>query len=146
MTGKEMLWEKSPSYSGEDTCDAVTIREESRAELLVQKEDQISNYKWYNVNIEFLPAKICHFMDSAKKLTYLPNLILFLTSLGLSKSEAGIILGFRYLFKYDTPYYLQEILKFLRIFFKNLKLLFMALGNISMSLFKFYHHMLLSTR
>ena len=52
-------------------------------------------YKWYNVNFEFLPAKLGYFFDTAKKMGYLPNMILFLTSLGLSNSESGIILGSR---------------------------------------------------
>ncbi|XP_066913636.1 major facilitator superfamily domain-containing protein 6-like [Clytia hemisphaerica] len=91
--------ERNCSFStcGENSNDTDTIISgQPHAERLVKEEDQevSTKYKWYNVNTEFLPAKICYFTDSAKKLTYLPNLILFLTSLGLSKSEAGVILGF----------------------------------------------------
>ncbi|XP_066913637.1 major facilitator superfamily domain-containing protein 6-like [Clytia hemisphaerica] len=59
-----------------------------------QKSYNAPRNKWYHINMVFLSAKFCYFFDEAKKLTYLPSLILFLTSLGLSKSEAGIILGF----------------------------------------------------
>ena len=61
----------------------------------VEETTSRNTYKWYNINVEFLPAKFGYFFDTAKRMSYLPNMILFLTSLGLSNSESGIILGFR---------------------------------------------------
>ena len=52
-------------------------------------------YKWYHINWEMVPSKIAYFLDKARRLCYTPFLIIFFTSIGLSKVEAGIILGFR---------------------------------------------------
>ena len=72
---------------------------EGKDEIEYEEEDEqpttTNTYKWYHINIEFLPAKFGYFFDTAKRMGYLPNMILFLTSLGLSNSESGIILGFR---------------------------------------------------
>ena len=72
-------------------------------ECIHEQEDEETSttsqqtYKWYNVNVEFLPAKCGYFFESGKKAGYLPNQILFLISVGLTSSESGIILGLRYL-------------------------------------------------
>ena len=53
------------------------------------------SYKWYHINVDFLPVKAGHFFDCAKKIGYLPFQVLFLTSFGLTNIESGLILGLR---------------------------------------------------
>lgn len=52
-------------------------------------------HKWYHINTSILPAKCSYFFECARRIGYSPNLILFLTSIGLTKLEAGFIVGFR---------------------------------------------------
>ena len=52
-------------------------------------------YRWYNINLDILPAKTAYFFDTARRVGSLTSLVLFLTGIGLDKVEAGIILGFR---------------------------------------------------
>ena len=78
----------------------VMIVEADGKQVLDDEDDvesavSINAYKWYYINVEFLPAKFGYFFEEAKKIGYLPNQILFLTSVGMTKSESGIILGLR---------------------------------------------------
>ena len=61
------------------------------------EEDEIvkKKYKWYNVNTYSLPAKSAYFFETARRISYTPPLVLFLTGIGLNESESGKILGFR---------------------------------------------------
>jgi len=45
-----------------------------------------SKYKWYHINANALPAKFAYFFECGRRIGYNPNLILFLTSIGLNKS------------------------------------------------------------
>lgn len=52
-------------------------------------------YKWYHVNLKMVPSKMAYFFEMARRLGFAPNLILFLTSIGLNKAESGFIVGLR---------------------------------------------------
>ena len=56
------------------------------------------SYKWYHINVDFLPVKTGYFFDCAKKNGYIPFQVIFLTSFGLTNTESGVILGLRYIF------------------------------------------------
>ena len=60
------------------------------------QQPEVRQYKWYNVNTEILPSKLAFFFDAARRVGCGANLVLFLTGIGLSKVEAGLILGFRW--------------------------------------------------
>ena len=57
-----------------------------------------SKYKWYNVDPNAIPAKCAYFFECARRIGYQPNLVMFLTSIGMNKAEAGFIVGLRYAF------------------------------------------------
>ena len=57
-------------------------------------EDKVI-YKWYNINMSMLPAKLSYVFESGRRIGYDPNLVMFLTSVGLNKAQAGFIHGFR---------------------------------------------------
>ena len=59
------------------------------------EEEKIETYKWYNVNVTMIPAKLSFLFENAKRIGYTSTLMLFLTGIGLNKAEAGFIVGFR---------------------------------------------------
>ena len=59
-------------------------------------DDFPSDYKWYHINSDSLPAKFAYTFEACRRLSYTPNLVLFLTGIGLSKTESGYVMGFRY--------------------------------------------------
>ena len=75
--------------------ETMMVEDENNKAEDIEDETNRSTPKWYSINVEFLPAKFGYFFEEAKKIGYLPNQILFLTSVGMTKSESGIILGLR---------------------------------------------------
>jgi len=71
--------------------DDLKHRKDSNTPTVKEK----SSYRWYHINREMLLSKIAYFLEGGRRMSYTPFLILFFTSIGLSKVEAGIILGFR---------------------------------------------------
>ncbi|XP_066930946.1 major facilitator superfamily domain-containing protein 6-A-like [Clytia hemisphaerica] len=52
-------------------------------------------YRWYNINPKAFPAKCSYFFEKARVVGFSPNLVMFLTSIGLNKAEAGFIGGLK---------------------------------------------------
>ncbi|XP_066929415.1 major facilitator superfamily domain-containing protein 6-like [Clytia hemisphaerica] len=50
---------------------------------------------WYNISRSMIPCKLAYFLLIAKEFAIRMNLVLFLLSIGLSKSQAGLIVGLR---------------------------------------------------
>ena len=72
----------------------------------VESHDEESNnkpskYKWYRIDPNAIPSKCAYFFESARRISYEPNMVMFLTSIGLNKAEAGLIFGLRYVFVCD---------------------------------------------
>ena len=74
-------------------------------------DDRRPKYRWYQVNKDILPAKIAYFLDVARRIGALPNLVLFFTGIGLNKVDAGLILGFRYSEFLSLPFDLKNLKK-----------------------------------
>ena len=55
------------------------------------------NLKWYHININILPMKATYFLLGFIFSTHRPYVNLFLTDIGLSKSQAGFIAGMRFI-------------------------------------------------
>jgi len=55
----------------------------------------IRTKEWYNLDVYMLPAKFAYFFQLSKDFSYQPYLVLFLTGIGLSVPEAGLIAGVR---------------------------------------------------
>ncbi|XP_066924358.1 major facilitator superfamily domain-containing protein 6-like [Clytia hemisphaerica] len=77
------------------TEDAEKIPLSKLEDIEISTEDKRPKYRWYQVNKDILPAKIAYFLDVARRIGALPNLVLFFTGIGLNKVDAGLILGFR---------------------------------------------------
>ena len=60
-------------------------------------ENNVVEKRWYHIDMEMLPAKVMFFFDAAKRQGTVPFMVAFFISLGLKKSEAGFIVGFRVL-------------------------------------------------
>ena len=52
---------------------------------------------WYKISRSMLPCKAIYFFQLSKEISIRMNLVLFLTSIGLSKSQAGLVVGVRLL-------------------------------------------------
>jgi len=52
---------------------------------------------WYKISRCMLPCKAIYFFQLSKEVSFRMNLVLFLTSIGLSKSQAGLVVGIRLL-------------------------------------------------
>lgn len=63
---------------------------------VTSKQQQQNSYKWYNVNTSMVPSKLAYFFECGRRIGYAPNLVLFLTGIGLNKAESGFIVGLRY--------------------------------------------------
>ena len=68
-----------------DKNDGSVLHEESNAKI----------YKWYHVNTSTILHKLTYFSENARNLAFNPTLVLFLTGIGLNKTESGVIMGLR---------------------------------------------------
>eukprot|EP00111_Clytia_hemisphaerica_P012029 TCONS_00035364-protein len=51
------------------------------------------NSKWYTLNFNALPLKLAYFIYGLHRMSYKPFLIVFFSSIGLNKAEAGLLVG-----------------------------------------------------
>ena len=49
--------------------------------------------KWYTFDVNALPLKLAYFIYGFHRMSYKPFLIVFFTSIGLNKAEAGLLVG-----------------------------------------------------
>ena len=49
----------------------------------------------FQIDTDFIPAKLCYFLANMRQSSYLPVLNVFLTDIGLTTAEAGVITGTR---------------------------------------------------
>ena len=49
--------------------------------------------KWYTIDVKALPLKLAYFIYGFHRMSYKPFLIVFFTSIGLNKAEAGLLVG-----------------------------------------------------
>lgn len=52
---------------------------------------------WYHIDTSMISSKMSYFFQNAKDSCYLPYMILFLTSIGLTPTQAGMVNGLRFL-------------------------------------------------
>eukprot|EP00111_Clytia_hemisphaerica_P003876 TCONS_00011135-protein len=52
-------------------------------------------HRFYEINKQTLPAKLCYLFDVGRKMMTQAMLILFVVQTGLQKDEAGLLIGFR---------------------------------------------------
>ena len=82
-------------YQEDDVPKSKSLKEDD-LEKSLQKNDTKVN-RWYHIDLDMLPSKLLFSFDSAKRQGTVPFMVAFFNSLGLSKSEAGVIVGFRVL-------------------------------------------------
>ena len=72
------------------------VNTEKEKEELMENEIMGTAKSWFAIDTYMLSSKISYILVLAKQ-SYSPYMILYLTSIGLNPSEAGIITGFRFL-------------------------------------------------
>ena len=70
--------------------------EKKKVELL-ENEIKGTAQPWFAIDAYMLSSKISYILVSAKKSSFQPYMILYLTSIGLNPAESGFITGFRLL-------------------------------------------------
>ena len=78
--------------NGKQTKEKILDDEESEEDFRMIK------HKWYHIDPYAIPSKCAFFFECAMRSGLQPNLVMFLTSIGLNKAEAGFIVGLRYTF------------------------------------------------
>ena len=73
------------------------VNTEKEKEELMENEIMGTAKSWFAIDTYMLSSKISYMLVAAKASSYLPYMILYLTSIGLNPAEAGIITGFRLL-------------------------------------------------
>ena len=73
------------------------VNTEKEKEELLDNEIMGTAKSWFAIDTYMLSSKISFMLVAAKDSSYLPYMILYLTSIGLNPAEAGIITGFRLL-------------------------------------------------
>ena len=53
--------------------------------------DDKDKSKWYHINSNMLSSKLSYLFQNAKDACYLPYMILFLSNIGLTAAQAGVI-------------------------------------------------------
>ena len=95
----ELAFDDQTLNNKEKTVSTSSLEEkESDGENTEHNNYHHHKYRWYHVNMSIMPAKWCYFFECARKSAVNANMILFLTQIGLAKGEAGLILGFRWVF------------------------------------------------
>ena len=62
------------------------------------KASKLNKAPWYRISIPMIPCKLSYFLLLSKEFVFKMNIVLFLVSIGLTKSQAGLIAGIRLLF------------------------------------------------
>ena len=95
MAPKQPNTTNNPSEEDNETL--MLSNDETTEETLdVESNNKPSKHKWYHIDPNAIPAKCAYFFECARRIGYQPNLVMFLTSIGLNKAEAGFIVGLRY--------------------------------------------------
>ena len=89
---------KQPNNPTEEDNETLMLNDDETTEetLDMESNNKPSKYKWYHIDPNAIPAKCAYFFECARRIGYQPNLVMFLTSIGLNKAEAGFIVGLRY--------------------------------------------------
>lgn len=62
-----------------------------------EEETEEEGGEWYDINTQMLSSKFAYFFQNAKDSCYLPYMILFLSSTGLTPQQAGTVNGVRFI-------------------------------------------------
>ena len=87
---------KNPSEEVNETL--ISNCDETTEAQYVESNNKPSKYKWYHIDPNAIPSKCAYFFECARRISYEPNMVVFLTSIGLNKAEAGLVFGLRYVF------------------------------------------------
>uniref|UniRef100_A0A7M5V3N2 Major facilitator superfamily associated domain-containing protein n=2 Tax=Clytia hemisphaerica TaxID=252671 RepID=A0A7M5V3N2_9CNID len=76
--------------------DKLKVEQENRNKgKETEEKHKTSKHKWYHVNPNAISSKCAYFFECAMRSGLQPNLVMFFTSIGLNKAEAGFIVGLR---------------------------------------------------